>query len=74
MRFSERLRFLLEERNVKPTALADKMGVEVKQIIRLKSGRTSSPHLSTMIRVAKALDMTLSELVFNVDASDGKGD
>lgn len=64
MNFPTRLVSLRKERGYTQQALADEIDLHVNQIKRYEAG-TAQPTLETLIRVAKALHVSLDELVFD---------
>jgi transcriptional regulator with XRE-family HTH domain len=66
MNFPNRLSQLRKLRGLTQQALSDQIELHVNQIKRYEAG-TAQPTLETLIRLAKALHVTLDELVFNED-------
>ena len=66
MDFSNRLSQLRKLRGLTQQAIADNIDLHVNQIKRYEAG-TAQPTLETLVRLAKALHVTLDELVFNDD-------
>ncbi len=64
MGFSQRLSELRKLRGLTQQAIADKIDLHVNQIKRYEAG-TAQPTLDTLVRLAKALHVSLDELVFN---------
>jgi len=64
MDFPNRLSELRKLRSLTQQAIADKIDLHVNQIKRYEAG-TAQPTLDTLVRLAKALHVTLDELVFN---------
>ena len=64
MDFPNRLSELRKLRNLTQQGIADKIELHVNQIKRYEAG-TALPTLDTLVRLAKALHVTLDELVFN---------
>lgn len=62
--FRTRLIQLRKTRNLTQQALADETGIHVNQIRRYESG-TNEPTLEILIRLARALHVSLDELVFD---------
>jgi len=60
-----RLRMLRQRANLTTQQLADRVGVSQSQISQIETGR-SAASVTTLYRIANALDLTLSELVENV--------
>lgn len=63
MEFPSQLVAVRKRRGLTQQALADDVGLHVNQIKRYETG-TSQPTLETLVRLAKALHVTLDELVF----------
>jgi transcriptional regulator with XRE-family HTH domain len=61
-RFADNLRTAREARGYNYQELADRSGVDVGAIWRLESGE-HEPRLGSVVRLARALEMTASELV-----------
>lgn len=57
----ERIKEIRNEKNISQQDLAAKCNFEKSNLSRLEAGRTD-PKLSTLEKVAKGLDVTLSEL------------
>ena len=66
VRFGERLKQVRLAKGLTQEQLAYEADVELSQIHRLESGKTN-PTLSTITTVAKALNVTLSELFKGVE-------
>jgi transcriptional regulator with XRE-family HTH domain len=66
MDFVNRVITLRNARGLTQQALADAIDLHVNQIKRYEAG-TAQPTLETLVRLAKALHVTLDELVFNDD-------
>ncbi|AJJ60497.1 helix-turn-helix domain-containing protein [Yersinia pseudotuberculosis] len=60
--FAERLRLLLEARNLSQVRLSELLGVDPCAYNRWEKGATA-PHLDTVIKIADVLQVTLDELV-----------
>ena len=73
MSFSKRLIQVRKKRGLTQNALAELTGLNVSQIYRWESG-TSRPILEGVIKLAKALHVSIDELVFEEDerAPNGK--
>ncbi len=72
MEFTNRLITLRKARGFPQQALADAIALHVNQIKRYESG-TAQPTLETLVKLAKALDVTLDDLVFG-DAQRGRAE
>ena len=66
MDFPNRLSQLRKLRGLTQQGLADQIELHVNQIKRYEAG-TAQPTLETLVRLAKALHVTLDELVFSDD-------
>ena len=66
MDFPNRLSQLRKLRGLTQQGLADRIELHVNQIKRYEAG-TAQPTLETLVRLAKALHVTLDELVFSDD-------
>ena len=66
MDFPKRLLHLRKLRGFTQQALSDQITLHVNQIKRYEAG-TAQPTLETLVRLAKALHVTLDELVFDDD-------
>lgn len=58
-----RLRHLRAERGLTQLRLAKKAGLSTGYVARLEAGRYHDPSLSTVAKLAKALKVTVAELV-----------
>ncbi len=72
MSFSKRLIQVRKKRGLTQNALAELTGLNVSQIYRWESG-TSRPILEGVIKLAKALHVSIDELVFEEDERAPKG-
>lgn len=61
-RLAKRLKTLRKERGYTQATLAKRAGVTLSYIGRLEIGR-HDPHLSTLLKLAKAMKVTIGELV-----------
>lgn len=66
MDFPNRIVKLRKEQGYTQQSLADKISIHVSQIKRYESG-TAQPTLDTLVKIAKALHVSLDELVFSED-------
>ena len=73
MEFPNRLSTLRKAIGLTQQALADDISLHVNQIKRYEAG-TAQPTLDTLIRLAKALHVTLDELVFSEDKRGPRDD
>ena len=60
-KFSENLKEIRTQKNVKQTDLAEVCGLSVRQIIRYEQG-TSEPTLSILIKMADFFNISLDDL------------
>lgn len=72
MNFSNRLIQVRKKRGLTQNALAELTGLNVSQIYRWESG-TSRPILEGVIKLAKALHVSIDELVFEEDERTPSG-
>lgn len=63
MNYSKRLRKLRKEHNYTQQKLAELANIEYKHIQRLESKKPCDVKLSTLGKIAKAFDISLSELL-----------
>lgn len=61
--FAQKLKQLRRVRNLTQEELAQRAGIDYKYLQKLEGKNPSSPTLSTLDKVARGLDMTLSDLV-----------
>ena len=57
-----KLKLLREQRGLSVRKLGEKAGVHFVSIVKMETGKLD-PRLSTLIRIAKALNVTVSELI-----------
>lgn len=62
MEFNKRLQRILEDKKLKQISLCELTGLSSAQINHLVSGRTHDPKLSTVVKIADALDVSLDYL------------
>lgn len=60
--FAERVNKIMDERGMSQADLARKTGMTTSNIAYLVGGKTKDPRLSSVIALAKALDVPLSYL------------
>jgi transcriptional regulator with XRE-family HTH domain len=60
--FAERVNRIMDERGMSQADLARKTGMTTSNIAYLVGGKTKDPRLSSVIALAKALDVPLSYL------------
>lgn len=66
--YAKRLRKLREEHGYTQQRVSDLADVEYKHIQRLESRRPCDVKLSTMAKIAKAFEITLSELLDDIES------
>jgi len=62
LRLGQRIREIRKERGMSQTELAEKAGISLITISRIERGERD-PHLTTLLRIARGLDVRLSELL-----------
>lgn len=72
LKIVERVRVLMESRNVSVSMLADKSGIARPSISRFLSGKIKNPTLSTLTSIADALGVPVRSL-FPCDSADVNG-
>ena len=60
-----KIRELRKEKNMSIQYLSDQLNIEYNNLIRIEKGRTNFT-IGTLLKVAKALDTTLHELLTNI--------
>ena len=70
----EQLRTLRGERGLTQEALAERSGISVDLIKKLEQGKRESARLTTLVELANALDVPMSQLVGRRPRLDGGGD
>ena len=63
IRFGNHLKALRRKKNLTQEKLADLAGLEYKYIQRLEGKKPSSPTLNSIEKLAKAFDISISELL-----------
>ena len=66
MRLGKRLRFIMVERDLNQDGLAEACGIQRPTVNKYISGKIN-PTLRTLLKMADALGMTVSELLEGVD-------
>lgn len=61
MKLSDKINYLLNENNITAYELAKKSGLTTNAIYQLAKGTSKDVKLSTLIKVADALDISLDE-------------
>ncbi|MCE2962966.1 MAG: helix-turn-helix domain-containing protein [Chitinophagales bacterium] len=61
-KFGQKLKQLRADRNMSQIELAEKINMEKSNLSRLESGR-NNPKLMTLVKLAKALDISFNELL-----------
>jgi transcriptional regulator with XRE-family HTH domain len=74
----DRLRYVRKRRDLTQRQLAEKAGVSIDVVTRLEQGQRSTARLTTLARLARALDVDVSALlapvsVLNRPADNGRG-
>jgi transcriptional regulator with XRE-family HTH domain len=59
----ERIRTLRTERNITLPALADRAGLSKGLISKLENNEDSNPSLSTLFKIAEALEITVADIL-----------
>ena len=65
--FSRALKQLRSDKNLTQEELAQRSGVDYKYLQKLEGQTPSSPTLSTLDKLAKGLNISLVELMTNID-------
>lgn len=63
----KRIRDIRIAKGMSQVELAEKSGVSRFTIIALESGSLTNTHFSTLHKIAKALEVTIDDLFFDVD-------
>ena len=63
----KRIRDIRISKGMSQVELAEKSGVSRFTIIALESGSLTNTHFSTLHKIAKALEVTIDDLFFDVD-------
>lgn len=58
---SKRLKEIMEEKGISASSLSQKSGLSLKSIYNLKHAKCKRINTKTMIKIVKALNMTLSQ-------------
>ena len=59
---AERIQFAMDMRDMTQADLARATGMSTGLIAQIVSGRTKDPHLSNVIKIARALDVSMNYL------------
>lgn len=70
MTFGEKLKNFRESKGLGVNQLALKSGVNASQISRFENGKRKDPQMDTVKKLAKALDVSVSELIGNGDTKE----
>ncbi len=70
--FGRRLKNLRDEAGLSRSGLARLAGVDPSYVIRLEQGKAPNPPINTVARLAKALGMTIDELLGTADEGRSK--
>jgi putative transcriptional regulator len=62
--FRERLRSLRDAKGLSQTELEERIGKEANYITRVETGRIGTPPLDVISSIARALDVSVSDLFF----------
>jgi transcriptional regulator with XRE-family HTH domain len=62
--FREHLRMLREAKGLSQSQLEEKIGKEENYITRVETGRIDTPPIDLTARIARALDVSMSDLYF----------
>lgn len=62
MEFNKRLQQILDDKKLKQISLCELTGLSSAQVNHLVSGRTHDPKLSTVVKIADALDVSIDYL------------
>jgi transcriptional regulator with XRE-family HTH domain len=62
--FRERLRVLREAKGLSQRGLEEKIGKEENYVTRVETGRIDTPPIEVTAKIAKALDVSMSDLYF----------
>ena|ERR1700722_1461202 len=62
--FRERVAFLRDKKGLTQEQLSAKLGMASNYIMRVETGRIKTPPLGIMSKIAKILDLSLSDLFF----------
>lgn len=62
--FRERLAFLRKKKGLKQEELSAKLGKASNYVMRVETGRIKTPPLGMIAKIAKCLDLSLSDLFF----------
>ena len=68
--FAETLRKMRTDRNLTQEELAHRAGLDYKYLQKLEGQKPSSPTLSTLEKLANGLNISLVELIQNLQAQD----
>ncbi|ADD67546.1 transcriptional regulator, XRE family [Denitrovibrio acetiphilus DSM 12809] len=66
LKFGKKLRQLRTERNMTQEELAEKSGIDYKYLQKLEGQSPSSPTLSTLEKLAVGLDITIIQLLSDI--------
>lgn len=59
---ADRIQFAMDMRDMSQADLARATGMSTALIAQIVSGRTKDPHLSNVVKIARALDVSLNYL------------
>lgn len=72
MTFGEKLKQIREAKRLGVNQLALKSGVSASQISRFENGKRKDPQIDTAKKLAKALDVSVTDLIGNGDRQETK--
>ena len=67
MKFCDKLNTLLKEKEMRPIDLVKATNIGKSNVHYLTTGRSKNPTLSTLFEIAEALDISMDELLRDVD-------
>lgn len=70
MGLSENLKTIRKKRNISQRTLASESGISYSMVSKLESGEQKNPSLETLEKIAKALDVTTSQLMDGINIYD----
>lgn len=63
MSYSENVKRIRESKGYSKTGLGKKAGLSTRCIEHIEYGKAQDPRISTLIKIAKALDVNIEELI-----------
>lgn len=64
---AERIQYAMEQRNMSQADLARATGISTANIANIVTGKTRDPQFSNVVKIALALDVSLTYLAGNVN-------